>query len=173
MYNCHYINIMHVAVLTDTHDNVDGIDQARKVVAHYRCRRIFFCGDLCSPSSLLQLAKFGLPLDVVFGNNDGDRFSMGKAVQGLKNVTLHGEFADLKIGKRHIFLTHFPVFAEHAAAVGRYDAVFFGHVHGMSIVRKVSQTLFAHPGSLKRGHKMSCGIYDTAKNHFEIVEIGV
>lgn len=163
---------MKIAVLTDSHDNHPLIEKANLSLKEKSCERIIFCGDIGSPTALIRLAESGLPIDMVFGNNDGERFGMLKAALKYKEVIIHGEMAELEIEKRKIFLTHYPLYAHHAAAAGKYDAVFYGHLHGQAQVANAGKTLLAHPGTLMSLQApMSYGVYNTENNSIEIVKL--
>lgn len=180
---------MRIAVLSDIHDNIWNLERALNDVLTHGCERILFAGDLCAPFSLAQLADAGLPLDVVFGNNDGDTFLISQVAANRAGVTLHGQIAELEIADRRIAMNHYPQIARSLAASGRYDAVFFGHNHeasqeefpvggmGDSGARppapgQRTSVLLANPGEVMgRLGSPSWAIWTPETNEFEFIPI--
>jgi len=116
--------------------------------------------------------RSGLPIDGIFGNNDGERFLLAKIATGCGNVTLHGEFSELEIDGRKIFTTHYPIYARHTAKSGEYDLCVHGHEHRSASVDQIGESLLVHPGTmLCTTAAMSYAIYDTQANTVEIVKI--
>ncbi|MDG2123315.1 MAG: YfcE family phosphodiesterase [Verrucomicrobiales bacterium] len=164
---------MRVAVLSDIHDHIWNLEKALKQVEQSGCEAMLFLGDFCAPFTLAQLAEgFSGPIHGVFGNNDGDRFNLGKVGAGVENVTLHGEWAEIELGGVKIGMNHYPELARRMAESGAYGAVFSGHDH-LKYVHRVGPTLWANPGEVMgRFGEPSFGIFDTEGGGFEHVGIG-
>jgi uncharacterized protein len=81
---------MRIAILSDIHDNVwklaTALEKLRGVDA------LLCCGDLCSPFVVHQLARgFSGPIEIVFGNNDGDLYRITANAAKYSHVRVHGE----------------------------------------------------------------------------------
>jgi len=162
---------MKIAILSDIHDNIwvlervlDEIDTADLLI---------FCGDFCAPFSLAMVAeRFSGPIHCVAGNNDGDQLLLARVANQAGNVTLHGQFAELELAGRRVFVSHYPPIAEGIAACGKYDLVCYGHDH-IAANRRLGETLLLNPGEVMgRFDRSTYAIYDTQNHHAELYEVG-
>src|ERR1019366_3987758 len=97
---------MKIAVLSDIHDNVWKLRPALDATGS--CDEMVCCGDLCSPFIIDQLARgFKGPIDIVFGNNDGDTYRLTQRANRYPNVRLRGEFFIDEFAGRMIAVNHF------------------------------------------------------------------
>jgi uncharacterized protein len=155
---------MKIAILSDTHENKDNLKQALETVTPLKVDRVLFCGDLCGPFMIKQFGEyFSGPIDMVFGNNDGDRFRMAQNASQIPHITLHGEYAALEIDGKRIGMTHYPFYATAMAKSGDYDLVVFGHDHELRIETH-GACLAVNPGTIYEhylGNPPSFAIYDT------------
>jgi len=161
---------MRIAVLSDIHDNIWALEQTMQEVAG--ADALIFCGDFCAPFSLALMAeKFRGPIHAVAGNNDGDMLLLMRNAAKAGNVTLHGPFAELTLGGRRIFVTHYAQLGEGMAASSLYDLVCCGHNHQPEI-RRIGSTLLLNPGEVmgRYGHS-TFGMYDTSTGEAELHEI--
>lgn len=163
---------MRIAVTSDIHDNIWNLERALQDIADRKLEAFLFLGDFCAPFTLKQIAEgFSGPVHAIFGNNDGDEFLLSSIAGNFDHVSLHGQFAELELGGRQLALNHYPEIAVRLAESGAYDAVFSGHNHTRHIER-VGQTVWANPGELMgRFGDASYGVYDTAADSFEHVEL--
>jgi len=161
---------MLIAVLSDIHDNIWNLEKVLPQLE--KAEALLFCGDFCAPFTLKMMAEgFSGPVHCVFGNNDGDVFLLCHIARQANNVTLYPQMGELELGDRKIAFIHYPHIASGLAASGKYDAVFSGHNHTVQ-AQTVGATLWANPGEVMgRFGTPSFGLYDTAKNVFEIHEI--
>ena len=120
---------MKIAVLSDSHDNIWMLDAAMPHLK--RAEAVIHCGDLCSPF----MARFlgdrlgGIPLHIVWGNNDGDRLLMAQVASQFSNISLHGQLAVLTLGGLMVAVNHYPEIARGLALSGQYQCVCYGHDH--------------------------------------------
>ncbi|MDC0994013.1 metallophosphoesterase family protein [bacterium] len=121
---------MKICIVSDSHDRgpmlARAVEQARAVGAE----AVIHCGDLIGVNTLKAALKIGLPVHVVHGNNLGDLVALAKlacASNGLLHY--HGRDADIELGGRRIFVTHYPHYARGMACTGDYDLVCCGHSH--------------------------------------------
>ena len=138
---------MKVAVISDTHDHLGNVDRAIARINGLGAGALLHCGDLVSPFVVDRLASFDGPVHVVFGNNEGDRFTIARVAAKFPNVTLHGEVGFVETGAGEIAFTHRPEFARGLACTGTYAAVFYGHTHRMKVER-IGTSWLVNPGEL-------------------------
>jgi len=142
---------MLVAVVSDTHDNMDAI---RKLIDSFRRHKpdiVIHLGDIVSPFALRGLLSFPARYIIVLGNNDGDKALLRevamKAGAVLKDQMHEFSLENLKILAIHGFgsveLTKSLV--EALALSNKYDIILYGHTHRVD-VRKIGKTLIVNPG---------------------------
>lgn len=157
-------------MISDIHDHLDHLESALK--AARGAQVLLCCGDLCSPFVVDRLGRgFQGDIHVVFGNNDGDRYRIALRAAGFRNITLHGEFAELDIDGRKIALHHFDDVGRALARGGKYDLVCFGHNHRAE-TQSLDGTVLLNPGEvmggLSPGKSPSLGFYDTQSGVAEL-----
>jgi len=138
---------MKVAVLSDTHDRIDHLSWAISEAEKRGVERLFHCGDLISPFMVLTLAKFQGKIDLILGNNRGDVALLLELLKNYPDITLHGDFAYLKVEGYRIAMVHYPKLAIPIAKSQEFDYVFCGHTHKFD-VREFGKCLFINPGEL-------------------------
>ena len=138
---------MRIAVISDSHDNIWKLAEAMPYLA--QADAVIHCGDLVAPFMIKRLAAGtkGVPVHIVWGNNDGDKRLLTQFAEEAGNITIHGDFAHLEIGGRAIAVTHYPEIARAVAASGEYDIVCYGHDH-TAHEEQVGDTLLLNPGEL-------------------------
>jgi hypothetical protein len=162
---------MRIAICSDIHDNIWTLETMLRQAA--TCEALIFCGDFCAPFTLSQIGEtFAGPVHVVWGNNDGDKWLLTQVARTSGNVTLYGDFAELKVGGRSVAVNHYPGIAAPLAASGTYDAVFYGHDHTPRNER-IGRTLLLNPGEVMgRFGKSTFAVYDTETGEGSSHEIG-
>lgn len=120
---------MLIAVLSDSHDNIWKIEAATTHLQ--RAQAVLHCGDLCSPFVVKRLVNAigDRPLYIVWGNNDGDPWSISRVAASFPNVVLHGMLAQIELDGMRIGMNHYPEIARDLARSGSYDLVCYGHDH--------------------------------------------
>ncbi len=64
---------MIIAVMSDSHDHLDNLRRVLDLIKGEKARHIIHCGDFVAPFVLKELQAAGIPMNAVFGNNDGDQ----------------------------------------------------------------------------------------------------
>ena len=67
---------MLIGVLSDVHDNLENLGKALTVYETAGIETLCFLGDFCSPIPARKLGGFNGTVHCVFGNGDGDRFTI-------------------------------------------------------------------------------------------------
>ncbi len=163
---------MKIGVISDIHDNLTALRAILDEIQEAGSDTVVFCGDFCSPIVARELlAGFPGSIHAVFGNGDGDRAAIQRIAQAGERLQVHGEWAELTVGGRHLAATHYPFYAQALARTGDYDAVFYGHTHERAVER-FDACLCANPGDVM-GWKSapSYGIYDTKANAIELRDL--
>jgi len=164
---------MLIGIFSDVHDNLANLGKALKIFQEHRAEVLIFCGDFCSPiPSRMMGAEFAGDIHCVFGNGDGDRFTISNVARTqYPNLKLHGEHAGLELDGARIAVTHYPFYAQALARTGDYQAVFSGHTHERHVER-FGNCLWLNPGEiLGWKDQATCAVYDTATNSAEIITL--
>jgi putative phosphoesterase len=158
-----------VGIISDTHEDVRMIMKAVKVFKERGPSLIIHCGDIISPPVLELFA--GLPLRLVFGNNDGERSGLKKKCGelGFQEIedTLTFEYA----GQR-FFVNHGTSARaiEEAVATQSYDYVLHGHTH-IPRDEVVGRTRIVNPGALFAADTYTIAFLQPETGQVEFVEI--
>jgi putative phosphoesterase len=149
---------LKVAVVSDSHDNLEKITEFARAVEREGVELVIHCGDFVSPFALKHLLSL-LKCDFigVFGNNDGE-------VAGLLKVSggsLEKPPVSKLIGGVRFAIMHEPVFVDSVAVSGDFDFVLYGHTHRID-TRIVGSCQVLNPGEL-------CG-YLTGKSTYAVVD---
>jgi putative phosphoesterase len=132
---------MKVCVVSDSHDRGRMLAAAVAAAKEAGAEVVIHCGDLIGANTLRPLLDLGLPVHAVHGNNLGDPVAIWRlaaASRGL--ITYHGQDADLDLGGRRLFATHYPHYAHGLACTGQYDVVCCGHSHAAGIAQQPTVT---------------------------------
>jgi putative phosphoesterase len=78
-------------------------------------------------------------------------------------------FAELELGWKNFFLSHYDMLGRPMAQSGQYDIVCFGHNH-FRHQERVGDTLLINPGSIQwNKESASYAIYDTDKDDVDFI----
>lgn len=134
-----------IGIIADSHDHVQNLKQAVDLFNKESVSRVLHAGDLVSPFTIRVLKHLECPIDLVFGNNDGDKPTLIEFFKG-KGV-FHGSFADLTIANRRIGMLHGINQSEYEtlASAGLFDVLIIGHSHQQEI-KHYPKTLLINPG---------------------------
>ncbi len=138
---------MKIAVISDTHDHLENTVKAVEAINASGAELLIHCGDLCSPFVIDRLSAFNGIVHVVFGNNDGDRFTINRVAERFENIRIEGEAGIIETPDGDIAFAHKPELARGFACTQNYLAVFYGHTHRHSN-EKVNGTPFINPGEV-------------------------
>src|SRR5260221_5344795 len=164
---------MLIGVFSDVHDNLANLKAAFELLRGKGIQKAIFCGDFCSPIVAKIMGSFGGEIHCVFGNGDGDRFTISRlATSECRNVVLHGESAEIELDGKRIAVNHYPLLGRALAHTGDYSAVFSGHTH-VAHHEYIKNCLWLNPGEIM-GWKgaPSLALYETSNNTANIVTVG-
>ncbi len=162
---------MLIAAISDIHDRTDNLMLVLEEIRQHGCNRIACMGDICEPASLRELGELtrGIPVDIVFGNNDEEEYALRHAASKFENMKIYGHVASYSPGGFRLALTHYPMRAGQLARTGEFDAVLCGHSHQASVTH-IGTCLLANPGEVEgtRSGRITYGILDTTAGTFII-----
>jgi putative phosphoesterase len=163
---------MKIGIMADSHDNVEAINKAIAFFNEQKVSLVIHCGDIIAPSVAPLFKALQPKLKVVFGNNDGDRFTLRKRLEAL-GAEVYEEFGELAINGERICFLHGTVEAIVTALLKSniFKAVIRAHTHEACIIE--GETLMINPGEASGmlTGKKSVAVYDAARNKAEIVEL--
>jgi putative phosphoesterase len=144
---------MKICIVSDSHDRAEPLAAAIAKAQASGAQAVIHCGDLIGANTLRMSMKLGIPLHVVHGNNLGDQSAMYRMMSKWGGLLIYyGQDAELELGGRRIFATHYPHYGRGMACTGDYDLVCCGHSHVAEIIRqpniKGGQTFLVNPGSV-------------------------
>jgi putative phosphoesterase len=158
-----------LGILSDTHENVRTINQAVAIFKERSPAVVVHCGDIISPPVLERFS--GLPLRLVFGNNDGERSGLKKkcAELGFEQIE---DSLDFEVDGKRIFVNHGtdPRVVDRAVSSQEYDYVLHGHTH-VRRDERVGRTRIINPGALFSADEYSIAFLTPATGNLEFVEI--
>ncbi|ALM76612.1 metallophosphoesterase [Thermococcus barophilus] len=159
---------MLIGIMSDTHDNLSAIAKAVELFNREGVDLVIHAGDYVAPFVRRELLKLKAPLKGVFGNNDGEKKGLNKALgisedilevkaDGMKIIVLHG--------------TNEKV-VDAFAKSQLYDVIIRGHTHRYEI-RETGRSILVNPGEVcgyVTGIK-SVAFLDTKKREVKIINL--
>jgi putative phosphoesterase len=162
---------MKIGVLSDSHDNIWKLEAA---MPHLRATdAVIHCGDLCAPFVVKRLGEglSGIPIHIVWGNNDGDPWRISRVAADHPKIRLHGEIARIEIDGVRIGVNHYPEVARDLARSGSYDLVCFGHDH-TAYEDMEGSCLLLNPGEIMgMNGRSTLALFDSQTNKVQMIEV--
>jgi len=121
---------MKICILSDSHDRGPQLATAVETAKNEGAEAVIHCGDLIGVNTVKAALKLELPIHMIHGNNLGDLVALARLScnsEGLLHY--HGRDADITLGGKRIFVTHYPHYGHAMACTGDYDLVCCGHSH--------------------------------------------
>ncbi len=168
-----------VGVVSDTHDRLEYVRRASKILLGMEAELVLHLGDIIAPFTLKAFKESGVDrLIAVFGNNCGEKPLLIKVAEAL-GYRIETPPYPLEINGARILMMHGSrgveetvLLAESLALSGKYDVVLYGHTHKVD-VRRLGKTLLLNPGEAcgYLSGRATVALLDLAKMHVEIIEI--
>lgn len=158
---------MLIGIMSDSHDNLNAIANAVQYFNRRKVQTVLHAGDLVAPFTYRELKKLQMPLQITFGNNDGEKF-------GLKNIfgeKIHLPPYKMKIAGKKVLLLHEPDNLGAIADSGHFDVIVYGHTHEIDV--REEGVLIINPGECGGWvtGKSTVAVWNTETNEVEIEEI--
>ncbi len=175
---------MTIGIISDTHDRLDTLERAIQAFKQHGVELVVHCGDWIAPFTVAKIASLvrehlACPLKGLFGNNDGDLFSIltQNHTKGW-DIEFSDTILEVAQGARKIAAYHGTDagITESLIASKRYDAVFTGHTH-VPINETRNGVLVLNPGStsyIRNGaiiDEATVAVYDTETNTAQIFSV--
>jgi putative phosphoesterase len=132
---------MKVGVISDTHDRLPPFQRAVAMFNRLQVGAVFHAGDIVAPFSAKLIAAdvLTMPLQVIYGNNDGERKGLKDVLPGIVDGPLM-----VKLGGRVIVMHHFIDWLK-PADMAQADVIITGHTHKV-VNRLADGKLELNPG---------------------------
>jgi hypothetical protein len=131
-----------VGIISDTHDNRTAIRQAVEIFNSRGAVLVIHAGDLVAPFTALDFKALKCPMEIVFGNNDGEKIGLSASFKEIGNL-LPGPRTFSFQGKKFL-LMHEPGSLDALAGSNSVDVVIYGHTHEIDI--RKGPPLIINPG---------------------------
>ncbi len=170
---------MKICIVSDSHDRAAMLLAAVGAAKAEGAEAVIHCGDVIGANTLRPLIALGLPVHVVHGNNAGDPAALHALESSSSRlIAYHGPDADLRLGGRRLFATHYPHYGRALACTGEYDVVCCGHSHAVGVARQKNiqggHTWLVNPGTVAGlGAPASWILGDLATLAFEIRRVSM
>ena len=143
-----------VGIISDTHDNRTAIRQAVEIFNSRGVSLVIHAGDLVAPFTVLDFKALKCPLEMVFGNNDGEKIGLSTSFKETGNL-LHGPRTFSFRGKKFLIM-HEPGGLDALAGSTSVDVIIYGHTHEVDI--RKGPPLIINPGEAGGWLKNKCTI---------------
>jgi len=165
---------MKIAIISDIHENFYNLVSFYEKIEQSNVEQILCLWDLMNNGIAKILAHSGIPVQMIWWNNDGSKVAITKTSlsQRSKLSVAEESFDIFEIAGRKLFLTHYPVLARPMAKSWDFDAVFFGHTHS-SFSQQVGDCLLLNPWeiSTNKTGQATFALYDSDTNLAEIIKL--
>lgn len=164
---------MRIAIISDTHDNLENIKKAVQWLNEQGIKEMIHCGDIASKETITELAKlFDGKIYAVFGNMDKEYLTQEEVEGlGLENFKIYAGQGEVELGGKKFGFTHFPEIAKKTlrqAQGGSFKIMFYGHTH-KPWEENYEGTKLVNPGNVAGLiHKPTFAIYDTEADKLEL-----
>lgn len=158
-----------VGIMSDSHDNRTLIRKAVEIFNRRGVCCVVHAGDFISPFTSLDFKQLACPMEMVFGNNDGERPGLLTAFQGCGTL-LPGP-RTFAVHEKKFVLMHEPGCLEQVTQAGDIDVVVYGHTHDVDI--RAGRPLVINPGETGRWlrGKSTVVILDLETMNVEVVDL--
>ncbi len=157
---------MLIGVMSDTHDNLPLTAKALDIFSERGVGMLIHSGDFVAPFTLKLILASGLPLQGVYGNNDGEK----EGLAGLAD-TLCGGSKRIEVHGRVIVIAHDPqkLYAELSE---NDDIGICGHTHDPQL--DPGPPFVLNPGEVGGWLTGRCtaAVLDTEQISAELIELG-
>ncbi len=159
-----------IGIMSDSHDNLHAVKKAVRFFQDMKCCLVIHAGDFVAPFAAKELSLLGCPVKSVFGNCDGEKRGLEKALNPFGEIK-EAPFEFSHSGKE-ILIVHLPFSIKKHMAKGQYDVIIFGHTHKPEI-EITDGSLLINPGETGGwvSGKSTVAVLDTESWDAEIVPL--
>lgn len=139
---------MKIAIISDTHDNLENLKRVLEKIKKERVNIILHCGDVASKETLKFLFQnFKGRVYLVLGNMDKDYGLDKENLKEFSQLEFSSDIKEIEIENKKIAFCHRPEIAQNLAKSQKYDYVFYGHTH-KPWMKNIGQTKLINPGNV-------------------------
>lgn len=145
---------MVVGILSDTHNDINNIQQALFVFSKHKPELLIFCGDATTVESIEWFCEY--QMIYTFGNGDFATGEIGSFLKAYNPSNFAGFSFEGFLENKYIGVTHGHL-DEHLNSMqqsGKFDYIFSGHTH-IRMDKHIGKTRIINPGSLGGSKKQS------------------
>mgnify|MGYP001051728102 CR=1 FL=1 len=132
-----------IGILSDSHDNLTRVREAVRLFRKSGCSLVLHAGDFVAPFAARELVDLGCPVKAVFGNCDGEREGLKRALSPFGEIRREPFLFEAEGLK--ILLTHREHLIMSYLRTDDLDVLVYGHTHKPE-VRREGITLVLNPG---------------------------
>jgi putative phosphoesterase len=136
------MNRILVGIISDTHDNRTNIARAVEVFNREGVCLVIHGGDMVAPFTALDFKALNCPMEMVFGNNDGERVGLVNSFKGIGNI-MPGPRTFSFQGKKFL-LMHESECLDELINAASADVIVYGHTHHAEV--REGRPLIINPG---------------------------
>ena len=158
-----------IGIISDSHDNRGCIEKAVEIFNEKETGLVLHAGDFIAPFTVLDFKKLNCSMEMVFGNNDGERVGLHSAFSSLGNL-FPGPRTFTFNGKKFLLMHEEGCLNELMSSNG-VDVVVYGHTHQVDI--RKGPPLVINPGEAGgwlKG-KSTAAVLDLDKMAVEIIDL--
>lgn len=160
---------MKIGIISDTHDNLDRVEQAMEIFQTRGVEEVIHCGDFVAPFVPLKMKAAGFSkIHAVYGNNDGELLMLNAVFKDTDSIQKQPAF--ITIAGVSIAVMHEPM-PPHVMDALPVDVVCYGHTHD-AVVRN-GKPVIINPGEccgwLRR--RATVAILDSETIQAELIEL--
>ena len=158
-----------IGIISDTHDNRTNIKKAVNIFNQQEASLVIHAGDLIAPFTVLDFKHLKCPMEIVFGNNDGERVGLSNAFQAVGNI-LPGP-RTFTFNEKKFVLMHEEACLEALSKSTTADVIVYGHTHEVDIRKGLP--FIINPGEAGGWLKgrATIAILDISKMEVEIIDL--
>jgi len=131
-----------IGIISDSHDNRNNIRKAVNIFNQKEVCLVIHAGDFISPFTCLDFKELNCKMEMVFGNNDGEKIGLSNAFKDLGKL-LPGP-RSFSVNDKKILLMHEHECVEEFMETRSADVIIYGHTHETDI--RKGPPLVINPG---------------------------
>jgi len=136
------MNKILVGIISDTHDNRTNIVRAVELFNRKGAFLVVHAGDMVAPFTALDFRALSCPMEMVFGNNDGERIGL---VNSFKDIgTLQPGPRTFSFQGKKFLLMHESGCLDEVINAAGVDVIIYGHTHHEDV--RPGHPLVINPG---------------------------
>jgi putative phosphoesterase len=158
-----------VGIISDSHDNRHNIIKAVEIFNQKEVCVVIHAGDFIAPFTCLDFKNLNCRMQMVFGNNDGEKIGLLNAFKDLGTLLPGPRF--FYVNDKKILLMHEHDCVEEFIKVESADVIIYGHTHEADI--RKGHPLVINPGEAGgwlKG-KATIAILDTKTMEAELINL--